>query len=97
MESILQTGLLNKESAPSGAQLNALAAFAAVEPKWLAGIADGFATLRPGNVQPQAQVQTTRRATSPHPGCLGADCHPVTRLSVDDYATTPQSAVFKLT
>lgn len=98
MSIVAQPGRPYKALAPhSGAQLNGSTPFAAWAEMAVQGLLMGFAPLRPGNVQPKAQVQTTRRATSPHPGCLGANCHRVQPLLVDDHATTPQSAIFKLT
>lgn len=98
MENILHSGFpFNGQSAPGGAKANLWAGFTGMGPKWPAVIANRIATLRTENVQPKAQVQTTRRAKLPHPGCLGADCHPVQRLSVDDHATNPQIAYFKPT
>ncbi len=81
-------------SAPSGAQSDVVAASTPVEAKWLAGIANRIATLRPENVQPQAQVQTTRLTPFPAPGAWGPAVHPVNqRLLVDDYVTTSQTPV----
>lgn len=61
METILQLGALNKGSAPDGAQLTALAAFAPAWEKWSAG-------KRPENFNDWLSLRTPEGRKIPTPG-----------------------------